>query len=325
MTGSRPVTPRVLILGWGFLGGAIGEQLLADGMTVSGQLVRRPGGLRPLVVLVRASLWGTRIRSRRSTVPCVTSITSCTRSVVTRPAVPQRIHLRTLAMLLPLIAVLEALRERPPRHSHLHVVGWCHLWRSRTASGPRNRRRTTNFTLWSITSRAEGYAQMSARRCGSRLQIVRCSNIYGPHQPHGRDQGVVAIFLDRISKGDPLRIFGDGSALLDYVFVGDVAVAVSRIIAGQIDTGTINIGSGVGLTVLEIAHAISAETGKAAIIEHQPERSFDIRSSVLDISRARSLLDYSPRDFAYGLTATVAAYLQGARGQSLDQRTLVSR
>ena len=36
MTGSRPVTPRVLILGWGFLGGAIGEQLLADGMTVSG-------------------------------------------------------------------------------------------------------------------------------------------------------------------------------------------------------------------------------------------------------------------------------------------------
>ena len=62
---------------------------------------------------------------------------------------------------------------------------------------------------------AEGRAQMSARRSGSMLQIVRCSNVYGPHQPLGRDQGVVAIFLDRISKGDPIRIFGDGSALLD--------------------------------------------------------------------------------------------------------------
>ncbi len=165
---------------------------------------------------------------------------------------------------------------------------------------------------------------MSALRSGSMLQIVRCSNVYGPHQPDGRDQGVVAIFLDRISKGDPLRIFGDGSALLDYVFVGDVADAVSRMVAGRIDTGTINIGSGVGLTVLEIAHAIIAAAGKAAIIEHQPERSFDIRSSVLDIGRARSLLDYSPRDFASGLKATVAAFFQDARGQSLDQGILAN-
>jgi UDP-glucose 4-epimerase len=326
MTGSRPVTPRVLILGWGFLGGAIGERLLADGMTVTG-LTRsqtwrteaaRAAGARIVVGDAhQAAVLDSALREVDHVVYSIGGHTPGGAAAHPSEA--------ALAMLLPLIAVLEALHERP-HVSLTYMSSGGAVYGNPVRLPVRETDAARPISPYGASHlAAEGYAQMSARRSGSMLQIVRCSNVYGPYQPHGRDQGVVAIFLDRISKGVPIQIFGDGSALLDYVYVGDIADAVSRIVAGGVDTGTINLGSGVGLTVLEIAHAISAAAGKDAIIDHQPERSFDIRSSVLDISRARSLLDYSPRDFAYGLTATVAAYLQGARGQSLDQSTLVNR
>lgn len=92
---------------------------------------------------------------------------------------------------------------------------------------------------------AETYAEMASRRSGSLLQIARCSNVYGPRQAHGGDQGAVAIFLHRINHGQPIKVFGDGSALRDYVFVEDVASVVSRLVADRIEAGTVNVGSGV--------------------------------------------------------------------------------
>ena len=55
----------------------------------------------------------------------------------------------------------------------------------------------------------------------------------------------------------------------------------------------------------------SDAVGKEAIIDHQPERSFDVRDIVLDISRLQSFLPYVPTDFATGLAATAAAYAEG--------------
>jgi UDP-glucose 4-epimerase len=155
---------------------------------------------------------------------------------------------------------------------------------------------------------AEAYAEMASRRSGSLLQIVRCSSVYGPHQTHGSDQGVVAIFLDRISHGQSIKVFGDGSALRDYVFVDDVAGVVSRLVLDGIDVGTVNVGSGVGLTVLDVAKTTSAAVGKEALIDHQPERSFEVRDIVLDITRLRSFLAYTPTDFALGLAATATTH-----------------
>ena len=218
MTGSRPVTPRVLILGWGFLGGAIGEQLLADGMTVTG--------------LTRSQTWRTEAaRTCRCAHPC--------RGRASGRGARQRLARRRSCRVLDRGSHARRCRSASIRGSVGDVAA------SDRGSRGASRASARDFTYMSSGGAvygnpvrlpvretdaarpispdgashlaAEGYAQMSARRSGSRLQIVRCSNVYGPHQPHGRDQGVVAIFLDRISKGDPLRIFGDGSALLDYV------------------------------------------------------------------------------------------------------------
>ncbi len=325
MTGSGPVTRCVLIVGWGFLGATIGQRLLADGITVTGltrsQTSRTDRGRRAGARIIvgdalHPELLDIALRDVDHVVFSAGGHTPAAAAAHPSEA--------AIGMLLPLMAVLEALSKRPH-------VGMTYMSSGGAVYGNPVRLpvRETDAPrpispYGALHLAAEGYAEMSSRRSGSTLQIVRCSNVYGPDQAHDRDQGAVAIFFHRISQGIPIRIFGDGSALLDYVFVEDVADAVSRIVAGRIDTGIINVGSGAGLTVLEIVEAISGAAGKAAVIDHAPARSFDARSSVLDITRAQSLLDYSPADFARGLTATAAAHLRGARDQSADPGTLVN-
>ena len=79
---------------------------------------------------------------------------------------------------------------------------------------------------------------------------LRYSNVYGPRQdPHG-EAGVVAIFCNRILKGEPLTVFGDGTQTRDYVFAGDVAranLAAATVHAcrrrAQVDVRAFNIGT----------------------------------------------------------------------------------
>ena len=216
-----------------------------------------------------------------------------------------------VAMLLPLIAVTEALRERPD-------VGLTYISSGGAVYGDPLRIPVSEDSAARPISpygashlSAEIYAAMASRRAGSLLQIIRCSNVYGPHQAYG-EQGVVAIFLHRISRGQSIQIFGDGSAIRDYVFVDDVADIVGSLVSERVDVGTVNVGSGVGLTVLDVAQTIGDAIGKAVVIDHQPERSFEVRDSVFDITRLRSVMDYTPTDFASGVAATVTTYLQGA-------------
>jgi UDP-glucose 4-epimerase len=223
-----------------------------------------------------------------------------------------------MAMLLPLLAVIEALRERPR-------VGLTYVSSGGAVYGNPERLPVSEHDAARPISpygashlSAETCAEMASRRSGSLLQIVRCSNVYGPHQAHGGDQGAVAVFLHRIDQGQSIKIFGDGSALRDYVFVEDVAGVVSRLVVERIETGTVNVGSGVGMTVLDVAKTISDAVGKDALIDHQPERSFDVRDIVLDITRLRSFLTYTPTDFARGLAATAAAYARGVPEASLN-------
>jgi UDP-glucose 4-epimerase len=142
------------------------------------------------------------------------------------------------------------------------------------------------------------------------VNILRCANVYGPGQASHGDQGVIAIFLDRIARGMPVSVFGDGLALRDYVLVGDVADIVARIVEQRIAVGTVNVGSGEGHTLLEVVDAITQSVGAPATVDHRPKRGFDVRSVVLDISRLVSLMSYTPTEFHRGVALTVADYVQ---------------
>ena len=51
---------------------------------------------------------------------------------------------------------------------------------------------------------------------------LRFANVYGPRQDSGLEGGVVSIFLERLARGEPTTIYGDGSQTRDFVYVGDI-------------------------------------------------------------------------------------------------------
>jgi UDP-glucose 4-epimerase len=300
--------PRVLIIGWGFIGAAIGHRLLTQGLEVAG-LTRSSTSRSEAGLLAGARM----VVGDASQPEVLDEVFRHIDHVVfsagglSPPATAAQPGVAVVKTLLPLLSVLEALRQRPH-------IGMTYLSSGGTVYGNpahlpvRETDPTEPISPYGALHLAcEGYAQMYARRFGVRLQILRCANVYGPNQASRGDQGAVAIFLDRVARDLPLHVFGDGSALRDYVFVDDVADVAARVIVDRLEVGVVNLGSGRGLTVLEIAKAVSDVVGRRAIIELVPDRGIDVRAVVLDISRLQSFVPYTPTDFPRGLRLTSAA------------------
>jgi UDP-glucose 4-epimerase len=129
---------------------------------------------------------------------------------------------------------------------------------------------------------------------------LRYANVYGPRQdPHG-EAGVVAIFCNRILRGEPLTVFGDGGQTRDYVFVGDVARAnlaaarASLPSPRQLDVRAYNVGTSRQSSVMELAATLLAVSESNAPIEHAPPRPGEQRRSAVSIDKATRELGWRP-------------------------------
>lgn len=125
--------------------------------------------------------------------------------------------------------------------------------------------------------------------------VLRLANPYGELQRPDRTQGAVAAFLNRVANGMPIEIWGDGSVVRDYVYVGDVVDAMTAAAFTVAPSRLYNIGSGRGTSLLELIAAIAAVTDSNPSIEFRPGRPFDVPTSVLDIARANAELGWHPR------------------------------
>ena len=119
---------------------------------------------------------------------------------------------------------------------------------------------------------------------------LRFGNVYGPRQDSSLEGGVVAIFLERMLRGEPTTIFGDGLQERDFVYVEDVAAAVLAAVGH--DGGVFNVGSGEPTSV-ERLHAHCREvSGDGRPPEYGSPRPGDLKRSVLDPSRAERQLGW---------------------------------
>jgi nucleoside-diphosphate-sugar epimerase len=163
---------------------------------------------------------------------------------------------------------------------------------------------------------AEEYLRLYARLFGVRSTVARITNPFGPGQPSGRTAyGVINRFIHLAVDDRPLVLYGDGSQLRDYVFIGDVIDALLLIGASDASEGRVyNIGSGVGARMAEVARLIVQVAGSGRI-QHAPWPSMaeqiETGDFVADISRAQRELGWTPRvPLAAGIEETVAFYRQ---------------
>jgi len=139
---------------------------------------------------------------------------------------------------------------------------------------------------------AEEYVRGWGRTHGMRNVVLRLANVYGPRQEAGLEGGVVAIFLERMARGEDAVIFGDGAQTRDFVYVGDVVRAL--LAAADRESGVFNVGTGEETTVLDLYRACAAVAGVGAEPRREAARLGDVRRSVLDVSRAETELGWRP-------------------------------
>ena len=150
---------------------------------------------------------------------------------------------------------------------------------------------------------------------------LRYSNVYGPRQdPHG-EAGVVAIFCNRVLKGEPLTVFGDGQQTRDYVYAVDVAranVAAATVAlppARQVDVRAFNIGTGRETSVLDLANTLQRAAGTSVPVEHAPARPGELPRSAVSNAKAKKALNWSPEvDLEDGLRMTYEYFAARTRG-----------
>lgn len=142
---------------------------------------------------------------------------------------------------------------------------------------------------------------------GMKNVALRYFNVYGVNQRYDAYGNVIPIFADRILRGVPMTIFGDGEQTRDFVNAGDVAAAnIAAALAGDEVAGPFNIGSGTRITVNELARVMQAACGREVGVEYAPPRKGDVRDSLAATDAAAAAFGYAP---GVGMDEGLAAYL----------------
>lgn len=149
---------------------------------------------------------------------------------------------------------------------------------------------------------------------GLSYTAFRYANIYGPRQnPHG-EAGVVAIFAERMLKGEPVTINGDGLQTRDYVHVEDV-VKANVLALGKAESGVMNIGTAVESTVVDLFDIINESLNAGYERNYGPAKPGEQRRSVLDAGLTQRTLGWTPKwGIREGLNDTVKWFEGKVRG-----------
>lgn len=139
---------------------------------------------------------------------------------------------------------------------------------------------------------------------------LRYQNVYGPGQSLSNPYtGLLAVFSNLVRQGKALSIFEDGRESRDFIYVDDVVDATAACLSPDVrGIHSLNIGSGVRTTVLEVAYAVKSFFQADVPIDVTGEfRVGDIRHNAADISRIRALTGFQPKwSFVEGLNQFLA-------------------
>ncbi|MFC1724228.1 NAD-dependent epimerase/dehydratase family protein [candidate division KSB1 bacterium] len=124
--------------------------------------------------------------------------------------------------------------------------------------------------------------------------IVRPCNIYGPGDNFDPDNAmVIPSLMYRISDGeDPLLVWGDGSAIRDFAFSGDVAEGCILALHHGTKGGFVNLSSGKGVSIKQLVEALNSFIDFRYEFDVSKPSGFPVR--IMDISLAKEIIDFNP-------------------------------
>lgn len=153
---------------------------------------------------------------------------------------------------------------------------------------------------------AEQLCRAYGEKDGLRFTILRLFSVYGPRQ---RPDMGYNIFIRKLLAGETIIVDGDGADSRSNTYIADCVEGL-LLAASQPDKSigeTFNIGGGEEVNVNQVLHMLEELIGRPAQVVHGPPRPGDQRRTVADITKARTVLGYTPRTrLVDGLAAQVA-------------------
>jgi dTDP-glucose 4,6-dehydratase len=141
-------------------------------------------------------------------------------------------------------------------------------------------------------------------------RIVRIFNAYGPLM-RTNDGRAIPAFITQALTGVPLTVYGDGSQTRSFQYIDDLVDGIWRLMQAHGVHDPVNIGNPNEMTLLELARRILRLTGSASPIVFAPLPVDDPKVRQPDITRARTLLGWSPKvDVEHGLHLTIVWFKQ---------------
>lgn len=142
---------------------------------------------------------------------------------------------------------------------------------------------------------AEYYIKLFYDLYGLETIILRYMNVYGPRAR--KNQGVISIFINQLSKNLSPVIYGDGKQTRDFINVQDVVDANILAVSNKNAVGEIiNIGSGIPTSINQIANLVLETTNEKNIKSiYSDPRPGDVEHGYADITKARELLGFNPK------------------------------
>ncbi|NOZ80435.1 MAG: NAD-dependent epimerase/dehydratase family protein [DPANN group archaeon] len=155
----------------------------------------------------------------------------------------------------------------------------------------------------------EHYLDVAHRISGMEYVILRFSNVYGPRQGGMGEAGVIAKFLRQIIDKRPITVNGDGRQTRDFIYVKDVAKAISLCLRKRPKRRIMNISTDVEIPLNQIVEIIRHALKEPIRKKHAPAHPGDVQRSRMDNHVARTQLNWHPEtDIEEGIHETVVFF-----------------
>lgn len=161
---------------------------------------------------------------------------------------------------------------------------------------------------------AERYVHVTGAREDADLSVtsLRMFNVYGERQSLTNPyQGVLAIFIGNVLRGEPIAIHSDGRQTRDFVYVADTVDAWLRVLdTAETDGAVYNVGSGRETTISELAETVLrgfGESPEAWDVRRGARQEGDLRRAGADVSALTAATGWRPRtQLEDGMARTIA-------------------
>lgn len=153
---------------------------------------------------------------------------------------------------------------------------------------------------------AQSYLSYFQKEGEFQTDALVLGNVYGPRQDPFGEGGVVAVFADKMTRGEVPLIFSSGEQTRDFVYVDDVVKAIISSLKGKESEGIYNIGAGRETSINQLFDMLRDLIGLRGAATHQAERSGGIKAISVNAERALKRLGWrAETNIEEGLKQTV--------------------